>query len=127
MGKGNLKRIIFVETYSLFQLIYLFFLFMRASKIYFHYKIFPPNREINLIKKIVLFIIKKINPCGQITSVDKEILLRENWNSNNSTAILLKDSEQVIADSILCKFLRKLVGDPTVVKCFQSYLQLFSK
>ncbi len=122
--RSNCKkcRIIFVETYSPFQLVVLLPIFITAGRIYFHYKPFPPQREIGLIKRIVLKAIRLINPKAEIKSIEHDLILEENWKCNHEAAIMVKAAEKRIASLIPCGIVRKLIQDAAVIKCFQSYL-----
>lgn len=115
-------KILFVESYSIIQLALLFSKFMCAKAIYFHYKPFPPQREIGLIKKFVLKAVRLINPRAEIKSIEHDLILHENWKCNHEAAVMVKGAEKRVARLIPCRILRKLIQADAVVKCFQSSL-----
>jgi len=116
------SSVLYLEDYSIIQLVFFLFTFTRSQSIYFHYKPFPQRREVKFIKNIVLKSIKLFNHNCELKFLDNDIVLKKNWESNHAAATILVRSQKNIESLSLCKLTSLLLKDQNVVKCYQSYI-----
>ncbi len=116
------KRTIFFESYSLLNIILMIFPIIRSDEIYFHYKPFPKLPVNKRLKTIVVKIIRALNKNVIVSSIDHDVMLKENWICNDKAVRILKKNEVKLCDSLPVKFIQSYINDSNVVKCFQNLL-----
>lgn len=117
------KNVLFFETYSLIQILFLFRWIRRADVIYFHRLINPSvmaRKFHNRVKDWLMRLIAGINRTAEIREVPESLLLAQNWETNKEAISVMDEfTEEVLKQGIFKTVLNLVSGDTHLIKFYQ--------
>ena len=114
--------ILFFETYSVIQILFLFKYIRKTKQIYFHKRNFPGDLEIKpKIKQWVTRLVLLINNRIEIRSLPDEIVNRNNFISNKM-AIDIVNADTNFQKSKTYQTIVRIIRDENVAKCYKAQM-----
>lgn len=113
---------LFFESYSILQIVFLWRAIRRARRICFHEKIYPPLRRRFRLPRheaICRALIRLINREVEFVRPPEELLLRHNWEMNKRAIPVTDRMEEILSGTGACRALHSLLKDDALVRFFQ--------
>lgn len=117
--KHSVKMILFFETYSIIQTLFLFRYIKKAQTIYFHKRLFPSLESNRLVVKIVIKIIRFLNSSVSIETLPAKKINEPNWIANKKSVDIVEDMESHIKGSASYKTMLKIILDKNILKYYK--------
>ena len=111
--------ILFFETYSIIQTIFLFRHIKKAKVIYFHKRSFPQLKSNRFIERIVIKIIRFLNSSVCIETLPAKKINEPNWIANRKAVDIVEDMESNINESASYKTMLKIIRDENILKYYK--------
>lgn len=111
--------ILFFETYSIIQTIFLFRHIKKAKVIYFHKRSFPQLKSNRFIERIVIKIIRFLNSSVSIETLPAKKINEPNWIANRKAVDIVEDMESNINESASYKTMLKIIRDENILKYYK--------
>ena len=114
--------ILFFETYSIIQTLFLFKYIKKARIIYFHRKGFPPIKVNPRIKKIVTKLIALFNKDVRIEFLPYERINNHNWVMNKKAIDVAEKMGHDMTNSASYKAVLRVIGNANISKCYYAQM-----
>ena len=118
----TIKKILFFETYSILQIIFLFRYIKRAQTIYFHRRALPIIAHNLHIKKATLTLIGLINKNIKIKSPPAEMVNEYSWLMNRLAVDVVEASTDEINKSPIYRTILEIIHDDKIIKYYKAQL-----
>lgn len=114
--------ILFFETYSVIQTLFLFRFIKRAEIIYFHKKSFPPLSYNPRVKIAVERLIRLFNMKVRIETLSAEKINENTWIMNKRTVDVVEELASEIQQTATYRTVLKITQDENILKCYNAQL-----
>jgi len=111
--------ILFFETYSIIQTLFLSKYVRKAKIIYFHKRLSPPLKYNSHSKMIVEKLIRFLNRQVKIETLPAERIKEHNWVMNKRAVDVVEKSTSDIKDSAIYKSVLKIIRDRNILKFYK--------
>ncbi len=116
------RTMLYFETYSILQIVFLFNYVRKAEHIFFHKRAFPPLRFSQRRMKIVTGLIRFLNSKVEIATLKPDDINVRTWEMNEETVDVVDSLESGIKKTAVYKTILEIVKDENIIKCYKMQL-----
>ena len=112
--------ILFFETYSIMQTLFLIRYIRKAKRIIFHKKTFPSLTQNRRVKSLVEKIIRIVNKNVRIETLPVEMINKYNWVLNKKAVDIADKISSFIKETVSYRIISKIIGDGNILKYYKA-------
>lgn len=117
-----MKSVLFFESHSLLQVLWLVRHVRRVTHVYFGGSTFIADKALPRHARLVVALVRLLNPRAVVDTVPEGIARPHAWTLNRDGARAIRDRQQVILDSAPYRLLNGLLQDGRLVRFFSGFL-----